>query len=84
MFAGIPAILCISALITLAGCAAIDEGYSAHYGLTGAEYPQAPSNPLDEAYPGGTVGIRQAEEYEEKYRERDVMERGESTETAEQ
>ncbi len=66
-------IICVVALLTLAGCAALDEGYSAHYGLMSTENPQATANPVDESYGGGTVGIREIEEYEDKYRERDVL-----------
>jgi hypothetical protein len=62
------------ALLTLGGCAALDEGYNTRYGLTNTENPQATANPVDESYGGGTVGIREIEEYEGKYRERDVLE----------
>ena len=67
-------IICVVALLTLAGCAALDEGYSARYGLMSTENPQASANPVDESFGGGTVGIREIEEYADKYQERDVLE----------
>lgn len=73
-------ILCFSALLTVVGCAALDEGYTTHYGLTSTENPQAQANPAGDSYRGGTVGIQEIEEYEEKYRERDVIKSGESGE----
>jgi hypothetical protein len=66
-------IICVVALLTLAGCAALGEGYSARYGLTNTENPQATANPVDESFSGGTVGIHEIEDYEKKYRERNVL-----------
>ena len=73
-------ILCFSALLTVVGCAALDDGYTTHYGLTSTESPQVGTNPAGDSYRGSTVDIQEMEEYEEKYRERDVIESGESGE----
>ena len=77
-------ILCLVALIAIAGCAALDEGYTTNYGLTNTEDPQARSNPVDESYGGGTVGIQRIEEYDEKYQRQDLIDQGEPTEPVEQ
>jgi len=65
-------------LLASVGCAALDEGYSTHYGLTSTESPAGRPNPAEEGYRGGTVGIQEIEEYDEKYREKDVIERVET------
>ncbi len=77
-------ILCLIALIAVAGCATFDEGYTTNYGLTSTEDPQARSNPVDESYGGGTIGIEEIEEYEEKYHRQDLIDGGESTKPVEQ
>jgi len=60
-------ILCLIMLFGVAGCAALDDGYTTHYGLTSTEYSRGRQNPTEETYTGGTVGIQEIEEYEEKY-----------------
>jgi len=60
-------ILCLIMLFGVAGCAALDDGYTTHYGLTSTEYSRGRQNPAEETYTGGTVGIQEIEEYEEKY-----------------
>ncbi len=67
-------------LFGVAGCAALDEGYTTHYGLTSTEY----SHPAEKTYTGGTVGIQEIEEYEEKYREKDVLEHRAAPESTEE
>ncbi len=70
-------------LLASVGCAALDEGYSTHYGLTSTESLTGSPNPAEEGYRGGTVGIQEIEEYDEKYREKDVIERVETPEPSE-
>ena len=84
MIAKIAKILCLVALIAIAGCASLDEGYSTNYGLTSTEDPQARRNPIDESYGGGTLGIQRIEEYEEKYQRQDLIDHGESAKPVEQ
>ncbi len=76
--------ICLMLLLAAAGCTALDEGYSTHYGLTSTEYPRGRPNPAEETYGGGKVGIQEIEEYEEKYREKDVMEREAPADAAEE
>ena len=75
--------LCLMLLLASVGCAALGEGYSTHYGLTSTESPTGSPNPAEESYRGGTVGIQEIEEYDEKYREKDVIERVETPEPSE-
>lgn len=77
-------ILCLIILLTTVGCAALSEGYSTHYGLTSTDYPSVGPNVAEETYKGGTVGIQEIEEYDEKYREKDVIERAVAPEPSEQ
>jgi len=77
-------ILCLIMLLGVAGCAALDEGYTTHYGLTSTEYSRGRQNPAEKTYTGGTVGIQEIEEYEEKYREKDVLEHRAAPESTEE
>lgn len=63
------------AVLMAAGCASIGEGYTTRYGLANPESPAIRPNLVDETYAGGTIGQREIEEYEQKYRERDVLDR---------
>lgn len=79
------AILCAAgALLVVAGCASLDEGYSTHYGLTSTEPPSARENPGEEGYGSGFVGIQEIEEYEETYQKKDIMKKDEPTEPSEE
>jgi hypothetical protein len=60
-------------LLTAVGCASLDEGYSARYGLTNTETPPVNPNLTDEMYGGGIVGQQQIEEYDKKYHEQDIF-----------
>jgi len=73
-------IVCAAALFAGVGCAALDEGYSTHYGLTSTDPPRARENPADESYSRGFVDIQEIEEYEEKYQKRDIMKQEGATE----
>jgi len=75
--------LCLFALLTAAGCAGLDEGYTTHYGLTSTEQSSTLVNPVDETYIQGAVGIQEMEEYEEKYYRKDILSEGESEEPTE-
>ena len=65
--------VCIIALFMAVGCSSIGEGYSAHYGLTNPESDPAYRNLTDEAFASGVVGDQYIEDYEKKYREKDVL-----------
>jgi hypothetical protein len=60
-------------LLITAGCASLGEGYTAHYGLTNPESPPGSRDLTDEAYGSGIVGDQYIEEYEEKYRQKNVL-----------
>jgi len=70
---------CMMALLVSVGCASVGEGYSARYGLTNPESPPAYRDLTDESYSTGVVGDRYIEEYDRKYREKDVLKTPETT-----
>ena len=66
-------VVCAAALLMATGCASLQEGYTTRLGLTNPENPPVHPDLVDETYAGGTVGQRQIEEYDKKYRETDVL-----------
>jgi hypothetical protein len=60
-------------LLTAVGCASLDEGYTARYGLTNPENPPVHPDLMDETYGGGIVGQQEIEEYDKKYHEQDIF-----------
>ena len=64
---------CMMLLLAAVGCASVSEGYTARYGLTNPESPSAYRNLTDEAPSSGVVGDQYVEEYEKKYREKDIL-----------
>ncbi|UCD56712.1 MAG: hypothetical protein JSV16_12905 [Candidatus Hydrogenedentota bacterium] len=60
-------------LLMAAGCASIGEGYTTRYGLTNPDNPPVHPDLMDETYAGGIVGQRDINEYEKKYREKDIF-----------
>jgi len=65
--------LSIALVMVASGCASFGENYETHYGLANPDNPPIHPNLVDETYAGGTVDAQSAEEYEKKYREKDVM-----------
>lgn len=76
--------VCTVMLLIMVGCASLGEGYTAHYGLTNPESPVGYRDLTDEAYGTGIVGDQYIEEYEEKYRQRNVLKVSEPEESEEE
>ena len=66
-------ILCIIGLLMTAGCASFRDGYTTRFGLANPDTPPINPNPVDEAYPGGTIGQQHMEEYDKKYHDRAIF-----------
>lgn len=65
--------LCIAVALAASGCASFGENYETHYGLANPDNPTIHPDLVDETYAGGTVDAQSAEEYEKKYRDKDIL-----------
>ena len=65
--------LSIAVVLAVSGCASFGDNYETHYGLANPDTPPIHPNLVDETYAGGTIDAQSAEEYEKKYRDKDVL-----------
>ncbi len=49
-------IFCTIALLMVVGCSSLRDGYTTRFGLANPDISPVQSNPVDEAYSGGTIG----------------------------
>ncbi len=61
------------ALLSVSGCASVQEGYTTRYGLTNPDYSLVSPTPADEAYPKNNVGQEYIEGYDRKYHEKGAV-----------
>jgi hypothetical protein len=69
-------VFCIIGLLMTVGCASFEDGYATRFGLANPDNPPIHPNPVDESYSAGTIGQQQIEEYDRKYHDRTIFERG--------
>lgn len=77
-------ILVMVALLAMAGCAALEEGYTARYGLANPDTRPVHPDIVDESQASGSIGQQYIEDYDKKYREKDIFDRPETEPLEEQ